>query len=247
MQVGPKTENVKNIFTYRLHWVVLRVFIIMKRVFSCFKFELLGLQPLFRPDGSWEASTGHAGQPGPKTPPNQRKTGQRFFLDFTVKNITDRQATLNSWLFKVPHSSTDQYKNSFFFPYHYQLEPPQWRPGEGPHTWGLQMTDCHPKHHVTLGCAIPSHHIKIRSSHVGSFLTNGEQQRFRLWISQHFCYAFQLVLNISQSENGSTHGPAFFQHLFYQTGPELWAKNYCQCIYISPPSYQMSLRKWQHP
>lgn len=52
MQVGPKTENVKNIFTYRLHWVVLRVFIIMKRVFSCFKFELLGLQPLFRPDGS---------------------------------------------------------------------------------------------------------------------------------------------------------------------------------------------------
>ena len=44
----------------------------------------------------------------------------------------------------------------FFCPHHHRLEPPQWRPSEGPHTWGLQAMDRHPKHHLIcthiLGC-----------------------------------------------------------------------------------------------
>ena len=46
-----------------------------------------------------------------------------------------------------------------FCPHHDWLEPPQWRPGEGPRAWGLQMTDHHPKHHLTSVCTLPSHRI----------------------------------------------------------------------------------------
>ena len=46
-----------------------------------------------------------------------------------------------------------------FCPQHDWLEPPQWRPGEGPRAWGLQMTDHHAKHHLTSVCTLPYHHI----------------------------------------------------------------------------------------
>ena len=35
----------------------------------------------------------------------------------------------------------------------------QWWPGEGPRAWGLQTTDCHPKHQLTHMHTLPSHHI----------------------------------------------------------------------------------------
>ena len=46
--------------------------------------------------------------------------------------------------------------------------PAQWRPGEGPHTWGLQTTDHHHKHHLTHIHALPSLHMYtlVRSCHV---------------------------------------------------------------------------------
>ena len=42
---------------------------------------------------------------------------------------------------------------------HHWLEPPQWLPSEGPHSWGLQATDRHPKHHLIFTCALPSRRI----------------------------------------------------------------------------------------
>ena len=48
-------------------------------------------------------------------------------------------------------------------PHPHRLEPPRWWPGEGPHAWGLQMTDCHPKHHLTHMHTLPSHHIYTRA------------------------------------------------------------------------------------
>ena len=43
----------------------------------------------------------------------------------------------------------------FFCPHHHRLEPPQWRPSEGPHTWGLKATDRRPKHHLIYTSALP--------------------------------------------------------------------------------------------
>ena len=54
---------------------------------------------------------------------------------------------------------SEHHKSSFFCPHHHWLEPPQWRPSEGPHSWGLQVTDCHPQHHMICTCALPFHHI----------------------------------------------------------------------------------------
>ena len=58
------------------------------------------------------------------------------------------------------NTSTHQHKNFFLSsfccccPHHHRLEPPQWRPGEGPHAWGFQTTHRHEKHHLT---PLPSH------------------------------------------------------------------------------------------
>ena len=48
-------------------------------------------------------------------PANKRQIRPTKFQDFTVENIIDRQATLNSSPFLVPHSNTEQHKNSSFF------------------------------------------------------------------------------------------------------------------------------------
>ena len=47
-------------------------------------------------------------------PANKRQISPTKFHDFTAENIIDRRATLNSRPFFVPHSSTEQHKNSFF-------------------------------------------------------------------------------------------------------------------------------------
>ena len=48
-------------------------------------------------------------------PANKKQIRPTKFQDLTAKNITDRQATLNSRPFLVLHSNTEQHKNSFFF------------------------------------------------------------------------------------------------------------------------------------
>ena len=48
-------------------------------------------------------------------PANKRQIRPTPFQDFTAENIMDRQATLNSRSFLVPHSNAEQHKNSFFF------------------------------------------------------------------------------------------------------------------------------------
>ena len=45
---------------------------------------------------------------------NKRQIRPANFLDFTVMNIIDTQATLNSRPFLAPHSNTQQHNNSFF-------------------------------------------------------------------------------------------------------------------------------------
>ena len=47
-------------------------------------------------------------------PASKRQIRPTKFHDFTAENIIDRQATLNSRPFLVPHSNTEQHKNSFF-------------------------------------------------------------------------------------------------------------------------------------
>ena len=56
-----------------------------------------------------------------------------------------------------------------FRSHHHWLEPPQWRPGEGPHAWRLHTTDHNPKDHPTHTHALPSHVCipKVRSCDVG--------------------------------------------------------------------------------
>ena len=95
-------------------------------------------------------------------PTSKRQISPTKFQDFTARNIIDRQTTLNSRAVLVPHSNTEQHKNSFFpffCPHHHRLEPPQWRPGEGLHAWGLQTTDGHQNHHLTHTRALQSHRI----------------------------------------------------------------------------------------
>ena len=48
-------------------------------------------------------------------PTSKRQISPTKFQDFTAKNIIDRQKTLNSRAVLVPHSNTEQHKNSFFF------------------------------------------------------------------------------------------------------------------------------------
>ena len=47
-------------------------------------------------------------------PANKRQIRPTKFHDFTAENTIDRQETLNSRPFLVPHSNTEQHKNSFF-------------------------------------------------------------------------------------------------------------------------------------
>ena len=59
------------------------------------------------------------------------------------------------------------YGNSWLFrPHHHQLEPPQWRPSEGPHTSGLQdFEDCHHEHHlIQAHTPLITSKPKVRSS-----------------------------------------------------------------------------------
>ena len=45
---------------------------------------------------------------------SKRQIRPTKFHAFTAENIIDRHATLNSRPFLVPHSNTEQHKNSFF-------------------------------------------------------------------------------------------------------------------------------------
>ena len=73
----------------------------------------------------------------------------------------DRRATQNSSPFIILVLNTEQHKNSSFFFVR--------TTSEGPHAWGLQAMDHHPKHHlICMHTPLPSHLYtsKVRSGDV---------------------------------------------------------------------------------
>ena len=75
---------------------------------------------------------------------NKRQIRPTKFQDFTAKNITDWQAA-----FLIPHSNTEQHKNSLLvrdtIDWNHLIDDQM----KAPNAWGLQTTDRHPKHQLT--------------------------------------------------------------------------------------------------
>ena len=92
----------------------------------------------------------------------------KHFHNFTVNNIKNKHWSSPD-LQSFPSAPLRHWavKELFLGPHHHRLEPPQWRPGEGPNTWGLQTTDCHSKHHLIRAYSSPVASIpKVRSCNV---------------------------------------------------------------------------------
>ena len=63
-----------------------------------------------------------------------------------LKPLPDKLSLILRLYSKEHHRQTSKptIQEPLFLPHHHRLEPPQWGPGEGPHTCGLQTTDRHP-------------------------------------------------------------------------------------------------------